>query len=174
MPCTVRYIWNSVNKTSQQNHKRVALLRQQWQKPIPNLADMYNLLVWIQAYNRRICIKVTNFEAQLSYFICGIKTGHPFLVEVSGRRWGRWQSHLTEVIAEVRWRASARVWGLKLQPRFGWIVLIRIITRHARILALTYGIAAEMSERETLYSASRRHLGFAVPTRGNTPSREVA
>ena len=64
-----------------------------------------------------------------------IKTEHPFLVLVSARRRGRWQSHLTEAIAEVRWRASARVWGLKLKPRFGWAVLIRIITRRARILA---------------------------------------
>ena len=67
--------------------------------------------------------------------VCSIKNGHPFLVEVSARRRGRWQSHLTEAIAEVRWRASALVFGLKLQPRFGWTVLIRIITRHARILA---------------------------------------
>ena len=105
---------------------------------------------------------------------CGIKTGHPFLVEVSAQRRGRWQSHLTEAIAEVRLRASARVWGLKLLPRFGWAVLIRIITRRARILAWTYGIAAEMSERETVYLASWRHLAFAVPTRGNTHSRGVA
>ena len=69
------------------------------------------------------------------WLVCRITIGHPFLVELSARRRGRWQSHLTETIAEVRWRASARVWGLKLQPRFGWTVLIRIITRHARILA---------------------------------------
>ena len=40
-----------------------------------------------------------------------IKTGHPFLVEVSARTPGQWQSHLTVAIAEVRWCASARVWG---------------------------------------------------------------
>ena len=72
-----------------------------------------------------------------------IKTEHPFLVEVSARRRGRWQSHLTEAIAEVRWRASARVWGLKLQPRFGWAVLIRIITRHRLILPETHVFIAE-------------------------------
>ena len=72
-----------------------------------------------------------------------IKTEHPFLVEVSARRRGRWQSHLTEAIAEVRWRASARVWGLKLQPRFGWAVLIRIITRHHLILPETHVFIAE-------------------------------
>ena len=76
-------------------------------------------------------------------FLYGIKTEHPFLVEVSVRSWGRWQSHLTEAIAEVRWRASARVWGLKLQPRFGWAVLIRIITRHHFILPETHVFIAE-------------------------------
>ena len=61
---------------------------------------------------------------------CWIKTGHPFLVEVSARRRGRWQF---------------------------WTKL-----------------AAEMSERETVYLSFRRHLGFAVPTRGNTPSGGIA
>ena len=79
-----------------------------------------------------------------------------------------------KVIAEVRWRASARVWGLELQPRFEWTVLIQIITWYVRFPAYTYGIVAELSERETVYSASRRHLGFNVPTRGNTPCRDVA
>ena len=35
-------------------------------------------------------------------YVYRIKTGHQFLVEVSTRRRGRWQSHLTEAIAEVR------------------------------------------------------------------------
>ena len=79
----------------------------------------------------------------MSHFVYRIKTEHPFLVEVSARRRGRWQSHLTEAIAEVRWCASARAWGLKLQPRFGRAVLIRIITRHHLILPETHVFIAE-------------------------------
>ena len=79
----------------------------------------------------------------MSHFVYRIKTEHPFLVEVSARRRGRWQSPFAEAIAEVRWRASARVWGLKLQPRFGWAVLIWIITRHHLILPETHVFIAE-------------------------------
>ena len=74
-----------------------------------NLSDIFeNLLGVLQGG----VISPTLFKFFLDDLGYRIKTEHPFLVEVSAQRRGRWQSHLTEAIAEVRWRASARVWGL--------------------------------------------------------------
>ena len=111
-----------------------------------------NIQMWVQWYQLsfyQICFtcyckfqEVRKINVH-SYHTYRIKTEHPFLVEVSARRRGRWQSHLTEAIAEVRWGASARVWGLILQPRFGWAVLIRIITWHHFILPKTHVFIAE-------------------------------
>ena len=89
-----------------------------------NINTLLNLRSYIYIYINHI----------IAYIIYRTKAGHPFLVEVSVRRRGRWQSHLTKAIAEIRWRASAQVWGLKLQPRYGWAVLIRTLF----CLKLTY------------------------------------
>ena len=87
--------------------------------------------VWYWYYNWVVIF--VQYEHTGTRFIkidCRIKSGHPILVEVSARRPAWWQSPLTGAMAEVRWRASARVWGLKLQPRFGWAILIWFIARH--------------------------------------------
>ena len=65
----------------------------------------------------------------------------------------------------LRAETSTKIWMNGLYPNYN-------TTRPNS--ALNYGIAAEMSERDTVYFASRRHLGFAVPTRGNTSSWRVA
>ena len=133
-----------------------------------------------------ICISMPNYQlsfkgaiTRLFYMIkinsvLKIKTGNMFLVAVSAQRRGRSSVHFAEAVSEGKFRASTRCRALKLQTRFGWVVLTQIITRRVRILAETYGIVAEISERQTAYLNSRWHLSFAVPARGNTPSEGIA
>ena len=94
-----------------------------------------NFNSWVQEWINNF---ITHFITDVIIYPCWdcrIKTRHPFLIEVSTRRRGRWQRHFPEAIAHGTCRASTRVWGIKLQPRFGWAVSIWIITWHPLTLA---------------------------------------
>ena len=55
------------------------------------------------------------------YFVCRIKTGHPFLVGVSARRRGRWQSHLSKMTCQrpsLMAETSTKIWMTGLNPNY--------------------------------------------------------
>ena len=52
----------------------------------------------------------------------GLRPVIQILCHVLARGWGHWLRYFTEANAEVKYRASARIWGPKHDTRFEWLV----------------------------------------------------
>ena len=96
--------------------------------------------------------------------VVGLRPVVPILCEVTARTQGDGR-HFTEALAEVKCRASARVWGLSLHTRLERPVLILIITRNVpKLTKSTIKVPKIL-----VYFDRRRHFDSAVPTRAHPP-----
>ena len=109
------------------------------------LADYQMLVIWRYQHNVALA---TGWK----WYICRIKTGHPFLVEASARRRGR--------LAKSSYRGERRGKMTCQRPSLRADTPTKIWMNG---LIPNHNTARPNSERETVYSASRRHLSFAVP-----------
>ena len=85
--------------------------------------------------------------------LVGLRPVIQILCHVLARGWGRWLRYFTEVNAEVKYRASARIRGPKHDTRFEWPVSILIMTRHPFLPFKTHKTSAKNPRLLTITGA---------------------
>ena len=126
----------------------------------------YDQRKWPWCCHPQICRQPPRSDS----LICRIKTRYPFLIEVSARRRGRWQSHLTKAIAEARWRASARVcisFSPTGHPVKSVIILVQVPAGVEFVF--TTRISSSTSNSKPVKAAVTTSSNFSVGNQGLTP-----
>ena len=84
---------------------------------------------------------------------CRIKTGHSNLVSCFAPRMRVLAKVFYRGEAEVKYRASARIWGPKHDTKFEWLVSILIMTRHPFLPFKTHNTSAKNPRLLTIAGA---------------------
>ena len=104
---------------------------------------------------------------EVAWFV-GLRPVIQILCHVFALGWGRWLRYFTEVKAEVKYRASARIRGPKHDTRFEWGVSILIMTRYPFLPFRTHKTSAKNPHLLTIACA----IWFCVTACARPPNFE--